>query len=184
MPPSPLEAHMPNTKRILFSGDGNTFSKNDVAYFSAASKNAGAKKVKFHSQPITLAAGFDEAVANGHFPPRPQLPQLPQLPPRNPRINKLRDGRYNSFKTWSGKLERQLSHLRGKPRRSESEGEIPQKTEVKSLHVDRYFDALEGPELDTLRVCGFYSFYPSFLVPFCCACLQSWNYGKKGFNSR
>ncbi|KAM7499732.1 hypothetical protein LguiA_024146 [Lonicera macranthoides] len=145
MPPSPLEAHISNTKRILLSDDGNTFFKNGVAYSSAASKNAGAKKVKFHSQPITMAAGFDEAVANGYFPPRPQFP------PRNPKINKLRDGRYNSFKTWSGKLERQLSHLRGKSRLSESEEEIPQKTEVKNLHVDRYFDALEGPELDTLR---------------------------------
>lgn len=158
MPPSPLEAHISNTKRVLFSDDGNTFFKNDVAYSSAASKNAGAKKVKFHSQPITTAAGFDEAVANGYFPPRPQFP------PRNPKINKLRDGRYNSFKTWSGKLERQLSHLRGKSRLSESEEEIPQKTEVKNLHVDRYFDALEGPELDTLRVCAFYFFYPFFLV--------------------
>ncbi|KAJ9553032.1 hypothetical protein OSB04_017077 [Centaurea solstitialis] len=93
---------------------------------------------KFHSQPIPTGVGFDEAVAAGKFP---------NGRPRNPRVNHLKDERYNSFKTWSGKLERQISTLRGKP---------PTKPPVstprsETLTVDRYFDALEGPELDTLR---------------------------------
>uniref|UniRef100_J3L059 Uncharacterized protein n=1 Tax=Oryza brachyantha TaxID=4533 RepID=J3L059_ORYBR len=45
-----------------------------------------------------------------------------------------RDRRYDSFKTWSGKLERQLTHLAGA-----------------GPEVDRFFAALEGPELDQLR---------------------------------
>nr|CAD1824079.1 unnamed protein product [Ananas comosus var. bracteatus] len=59
--------------------------------------------------------------------------------------------------TWSGRLERQLSNLRGKPQEVEEEEDL----EANSSHgaaqtdavpaVERYFDALEGPELDTLR---------------------------------
>ncbi|KAI3815793.1 hypothetical protein L1987_15475 [Smallanthus sonchifolius] len=76
---------------------------------------------KFHSQPIPTFA--------------------------NRQVRKLKDERYNSFKTWSDKLERQISTLRGKP-----PGE-PQVITPRSenLSIDRYFDALEGPELETLR---------------------------------
>ncbi|CAL1404822.1 unnamed protein product [Linum trigynum] len=75
----------------------------------------------------------------------------------NPAIRKLKDNRYDSFKTWSGKLERQISHLRGKPREEslpeDSVVHVLQKIDSNkdALPVDRYFDALEGPELDTLR---------------------------------
>lgn len=58
----------------------------------------------------------------------------------HPRI----DRRFDSFKTWSGQLERQLSNLRGIHPHKHSEFE--------NMPVDRYFAALEGPELDTLRV--------------------------------
>ncbi|KAB2092702.1 hypothetical protein ERO13_A02G044200v2 [Gossypium hirsutum] len=61
---------------------------------------------------------------------------------------KLKDKRFDSFKTWSGRLERQLSNLRGKPQEIESDSE---NIEPLPLPVDRYFDALEGPELETLR---------------------------------
>ncbi|KAL8544156.1 hypothetical protein ACS0TY_004622 [Phlomoides rotata] len=58
------------------------------------------------------------------------------------------DRRFDSFKTWSGQLERQFSNLRGNNRQTEQ----PNKhSEFENLPVDRYFDALEGPELDTLR---------------------------------
>lgn len=70
---------------------------------------------------------------------------------RNPALDRLRDARFDSFKTWSGKLERQLSHLRGKHVEQMPE-QVPHETEEnEALPVDRYFDALEGPELDTLR---------------------------------
>ncbi|KAK4489586.1 hypothetical protein RD792_005398, partial [Penstemon davidsonii] len=55
--------------------------------------------------------------------------------------HKVKYGKYDSFKTWSGKPERKISKLRSKH------------TELGNLPVDRYFDALEGPELDKLRDC-------------------------------
>ncbi|XP_071734099.1 S-type anion channel SLAH3-like [Rutidosis leptorrhynchoides] len=66
---------------------------------------------------------------------------------RTPRMSRLRDERYNSFKTWSGKLERQISTLQGKPQ-SEPSVITPRR---ENLPASRYFDALEGPELETLR---------------------------------
>ncbi|KAJ8539894.1 hypothetical protein K7X08_026283 [Anisodus acutangulus] len=68
-------------------------------------------------------------------------------PKRNPKINKLKDTRFDSFKTWSGRLERQLSVLRGK----EQDPISQPSPHIETIPVDRYFDALEGPELDTLR---------------------------------
>lgn len=129
MPPSPIEVHLPNTKRVAFRDDVELVGKNEPPTKSAT---------KFHSQPIPTGVGFQEAVAAGKFP---------NLPVRNHRIENLKDERYNSFKTWSGKLERQISTLRGKP-----PGEPPVNTpRSENVPVDRYFDALEGPELDTLR---------------------------------
>lgn len=126
MPPSPIESHI---KKVAFRDDVNLVGKNDVPTTSTT---------KFHSQPIPTGVGFD-AIAAGKFPNRPL---------RNPRIDHLKDERYNSFKTWSGKLERQISTLRGIPT-SEPVVNTPRS---ENLPVDRYFDALQGPELDTLRV--------------------------------
>lgn len=74
------------------------------------------------------------------------FPESPKLPRSN--TNKLKDARFDSFKTWSGRLERQLSLLRGK----EQEPASQPSPRIEIIPVDRYFDALEGPELDTLRV--------------------------------
>uniref|UniRef100_A0A0D9V189 Uncharacterized protein n=1 Tax=Leersia perrieri TaxID=77586 RepID=A0A0D9V189_9ORYZ len=67
-----------------------------------------------------------------------------------------RDRRYDSFKTWSGKLERQLTHLAGgEPDVTEEEDDgddAISSHHTKSMpQVDRFFAALEGPELDKLR---------------------------------
>ncbi|KAL9240500.1 hypothetical protein vseg_014710 [Gypsophila vaccaria] len=70
---------------------------------------------------------------------------------RSPYGDGSRDTRFDSFKTWSGKLERQLSHLRGKPTEPEPEHSRLGNDADGVLPVDRYFDALTGPELDTLR---------------------------------
>ncbi|XP_057798583.1 S-type anion channel SLAH2-like [Salvia miltiorrhiza] len=80
------------------------------------------KGVKFHSQPM----------------PKPCA------------INPVYDKRFDSFKTWSGKLERQFSNLRSKQYRQTEQPPSPS-PEFENLPVHRYFDALEGPELDTLR---------------------------------
>jgi hypothetical protein len=93
------------------------------------------KQTRFHSQPILHAS------------------QLLNEAPR--RADTTRDKRFDPFKTFSGRLERQLSNLRGRPldpidlespdsKISEETDQVP--------GTDRYFDALEGPELDTLRV--------------------------------
>ncbi|KAI3778169.1 hypothetical protein L2E82_07246 [Cichorium intybus] len=128
MPPSPMEIHLQNTKRVAFSPDVEFTRKNEPPTNQAT---------RFHSQPIPTGVGFEEALAAGKYPIRPV---------RNPKIDKLKDERYNSFKTWSGKLERNLSTLRGKP-----PTDPPVNTPRETVPVDRYFDALEGPELDTLR---------------------------------
>ncbi|VAH23469.1 unnamed protein product [Triticum turgidum subsp. durum] len=69
-----------------------------------------------------------------------------------------RDRRFDHFKTFSGRLERQLSSLRGVPQDIDvehgaaskiSEEDTNEDNEVPT--ADRYFAALEGPELETLR---------------------------------
>jgi len=72
-----------------------------------------------------------------------------------------RDRRYDSFKTFSGKLERQLTHLAGGgvPANTPEEEEVDdpedaissERTASVAPNVGRFFDALEGPELDKLK---------------------------------
>lgn len=70
------------------------------------------------------------------------------------RQDSLKDKRFDSFKTFSGKLERQISNLRGIAQPPVAEyvnaSEITEEDIIPA--VDRYFDALQGPELDTLKV--------------------------------
>ncbi|PWZ19360.1 S-type anion channel SLAH3 [Zea mays] len=66
-----------------------------------------------------------------------------------------RDRRYDTFKTFSGKLERQLTHLAGAPEVQEVRGddavEDATSRTTSMPKVDRFFAALEGPELDKLK---------------------------------
>ncbi|KAK3139669.1 hypothetical protein QOZ80_5AG0387460 [Eleusine coracana subsp. coracana] len=68
------------------------------------------------------------------------------------------DHRYDSFKTWSGKLERQITHLAGGPEFPDND--IDHEDDFTASHrttttsvpeVDRFYAALEGPELDQLK---------------------------------
>ncbi|TVU35868.1 hypothetical protein EJB05_17775 [Eragrostis curvula] len=91
------------------------------------------KQTRFHSQPILHPCSkTDEAR----------------------RCDSIRDKRFDPFKTFSGRLERQLSNLRGRPQEP-SDGVSPESTISEETDqvpdANRYFDALEGPELDTLR---------------------------------
>ncbi|KAK3163238.1 hypothetical protein QOZ80_1AG0001110 [Eleusine coracana subsp. coracana] len=74
-----------------------------------------------------------------------------------------RDKSFDSFKTWSGKLEKQIAthllgtrpHQQDEPSEQEEE-EDPGTGNASATHhtmprVQRFFAALEGPELDTLR---------------------------------
>ncbi|KAL3524349.1 hypothetical protein ACH5RR_017183 [Cinchona calisaya] len=148
MPPSPAGNHLRHAREVLFSGNNEKNFSNDVSDSASTTNYTGApqtKAAKFHSQPMPMDSTFHEAVGNRKSPCRPELPL------RNPAIDRLKDERYDSFKTWSGKLERQLSNIRGKHRENVHESNSQEKVEMENLPVDRYFDALQGPELDTLR---------------------------------
>ncbi|KAF0923504.1 hypothetical protein E2562_006391 [Oryza meyeriana var. granulata] len=94
------------------------------------------KQTRFHSQPILHLSKNDETRRCGDC---------------------TRDKRFDQFKTFSGRLERQLSNLRCRPAPEHMmNGEAPEpniaEEETEQVPAaDRYFDALEGPELETLR---------------------------------
>ena len=58
------------------------------------------------------------------------------------------DKKYDLFRTMSGKLERQISNLRGKP----IDTSLQDKEITESLTAERFLEALQGPELETLKV--------------------------------
>ena len=133
MPPSP--SHMTNTKKVLFD---------ELPDSTGAAKSASCelpKRAKFHSERLQArSAAIQSEISVSNLP-------------LNPSIRRPIDRRFDSFKTWSGKLERQITNLRGKPQRETGPDDVVLKnSDVDTLPVDRYFDALEGPELDTLRV--------------------------------
>lgn len=133
MTPTPEEIHLQNTKQVLF----DRLADSNCGAMSASCELP--KPAKFYSQPIRTTHNQQEMNTG----------DLPQ----NPNTRRLIDRRFDSFKTWSGKLEKQITHLRGKtPRQTGPEDVVLQNSEFETIPVDRYYDALEGPELDTLRV--------------------------------
>ncbi|KAG9152977.1 hypothetical protein Leryth_026313 [Lithospermum erythrorhizon] len=100
------------------------------------------KKSRFYSQPMTKCVALDGVASSSPCPAELLL--------RNLRVDRLKDKRYDSFKTWSGKLERQLT-LTGRCNDSSEYSDSQPRPDMETLPVERYFDALEGPELDTLR---------------------------------
>ncbi|KAL6291469.1 hypothetical protein ACE6H2_008979 [Prunus campanulata] len=118
MPSSPTGIHLHNSKNMIFS---------EIPNSSAATETAGSKlpkAVKFHSQPMPKSSALEEAISTGHFS-------------YHPSIERLKDKRFDTFKTWSGKLERQITLLRGKtPREAEPENANLQNAEVERLPAD------------------------------------------------
>ncbi|KAI9161785.1 hypothetical protein LWI28_020656 [Acer negundo] len=143
MPTSPTGGAqmIKDPKRVCFDVVGGN---SDSSSSSSSSSSGGAwlpKYAKSQSQPIRKGTLVEGSINH---------PTLVH----HPSIVRLKDNRFDSFKTWSGKLERQISNLRGRPRETKPEDDvIKQKSEMDScsLPVDRYYDALEGPELDKLR---------------------------------
>ncbi|VAH11360.1 unnamed protein product [Triticum turgidum subsp. durum] len=99
------------------------------------------KQARYHSQPSLVVRGGGE------------VPTVLRSD-----STRERDRRFDHFKTFSGRLERQLSSLRGVPQDIDveqgaaskiSEEDTDEDDEVPT--ADRYFAALEGPELETLR---------------------------------
>ena len=104
------------------------------------------KHARFHSQPCMLVRGGGEA----------------QAMPRSESTREW-DRQFDHFKTFSGRLERQLSILRGVVPHEPPTDDIERgaASKISEEHTDedndipsadRYFAALEGPELETLRV--------------------------------
>ncbi|GAB4858372.1 hypothetical protein Ancab_009844 [Ancistrocladus abbreviatus] len=133
MPTSPMGHHMTSNKAVIFSAHSQRLCMKDNLNASPPSEPWGARHARFYSQQIPKGITCAEATHSLQFPNY-------HAPPR------FKDRRFDSFKTLSAKVERQLLCSRGKP----VEPEIEQ-TEIEAMPVDRYFDALEGPELDTLR---------------------------------
>jgi len=74
----------------------------------------------------------------------------------HPEIKAFKDKRFDSFKTWSGSLNRKLLILRRKRQReTPQDGNNISRSTDRPLPIHRYYDALEGPELETLRVCAY-----------------------------
>ncbi|KAK7380422.1 hypothetical protein VNO78_32932 [Psophocarpus tetragonolobus] len=69
-----------------------------------------------------------------------------------PKDQAFKDKSFDSFRTWSGTLERKVSILRRKqPREASQDGSKNSTSTDGPLPVQRYFDALEGPELEILK---------------------------------
>ncbi|XP_073115087.1 S-type anion channel SLAH2-like [Elaeis guineensis] len=113
---------------------------------SSTSDLTQAKLGMFHSRSIPAGSSYGKTAAvgkvNGPFEDQQRMR----------RSYSSRDKRFDPFKTWSGRLERQLSNFRGKPQEPDVEADDLEIKEIEAVPaVERYFDALEGPELDTLR---------------------------------
>ncbi|CAH8385333.1 unnamed protein product [Eruca vesicaria subsp. sativa] len=93
--------------------------------FSRLEKRIGAKKITFHSKSMPRGSMFHDHEA----------------------LRNSKDKRYDLFRTMSGKLERQISNLRGKP----IDTSLQDKEITESLTAERFLDALQGPELETLK---------------------------------
>ncbi|KAG9448427.1 hypothetical protein H6P81_014555 [Aristolochia fimbriata] len=164
VPSSPGALCVEQTKKVLFSDEvDNKKKKEDLdrrlllrdSNSSASPGGDKPAKAKFHSQPMPSGTAYGKADHEKDQGVRRSEEGERQHPRTN--INYSRpngDSNFESFKTWSGKLERQLSHLvtRRPPTPRPGAGGPSRTTEVEAaVPVHRFFDALEGPELDTLR---------------------------------
>ncbi|KXG31513.1 S-type anion channel SLAH2 isoform X2 [Sorghum bicolor] len=125
-------------------------------------------KMVFRSQPIPAAPAEVDGAAMGHddFGRSASAPYAAATAPPAKVRRDSRDTSYDSFKTWSGKLEKQITtHLLGSSRLPPAQQQPQQGEETAEEddaaanerrnssvpRVQRFFAALEGPELDKLR---------------------------------
>lgn len=146
MPSSPAKFQMEQAKKVSFQPqkvgedpEGPIAQNSLNTSFNFARKKSR-KQAKSFSQPIPTGNSYAEAMASGDIPNAPDN-----------RSGGGKDKNYAYFKTRSGKLEHQLSRFRGKPQERDSEAINPGEHEIESLPAGRYFDALQGPELEILR---------------------------------
>lgn len=151
-----------------------------LSQFMCADHHARVAPADAHHHPVAVEEQQTEAVHSPRLIKQTRFHSQPILnlhPPSSKYVvdearrgdgSSTRDKRFDPFKTFSGRLERQLSNLRGRPQ-DPVDGMFPDSkiSEEETDQVpaaDRYFDALEGPELDTLRVSTKQQalFFPSF----------------------
>ncbi|RLN01203.1 S-type anion channel SLAH2-like [Panicum miliaceum] len=122
-----------------------------------AAQDTGSNSVRF-TQPDREAMMFRSQPIPG--PPPARLASRAGRSRSRAAVAMNWDRRYDSFKTWSGKLERQITHLTGGPdsfdddEGGEDVGDVigSHRTSATSVpEVDRFYAALEGPELDQLK---------------------------------
>ncbi|CAN6327111.1 unnamed protein product [Urochloa humidicola] len=139
-----------------------------AACASVRSDGGGVTTARVAPLPATETAPLPELLKQARHHSQPTLTIRAEEPPLQrlrtvSRSDSARDRRFDQFKTFSGRLERQLSNLRGvvplpqdaaaapeiEPADSKISEEETDDDEVPT--ADRYFAALEGPELETLR---------------------------------
>ncbi|KAK8955440.1 S-type anion channel SLAH3 [Platanthera guangdongensis] len=135
LPSSPSALDGERLKGVVFSDKTEPKAREVSANHGEGTNASGLpprKPTKFHSQPMHV--GFES---------------VNKFDQNLARKDRLKDNRYNSFKTWSGRLENQLSNLHGKSQEQISDLQDREAEILPAVH--RYFDALEGPELETLK---------------------------------
>lgn len=140
---------MPLSSEEVVQSHNTNFT--DGTAFTDAIPNSSSESNTAASQPSFPTKCYSQPMPKAH---NPEAPNGRTNFGNHPSMNRLKDNRFDPFKTFSGKLERQFSILRGKPPKQSVEENSSRNTD-RPLPVDRYFDALEGPELETLRVCDF-----------------------------
>ncbi|XP_068660140.1 S-type anion channel SLAH2-like [Aristolochia californica] len=148
VPASPGALSVEQTKKVLFRDDVERNLDKRLTDLNARSSPANIpkpEKTKYYSHSMPSGASYVQTNTQGKSVYRTQEQQ-------NFSNHRHDDSNYESFKTWSGKLERQISQLvTRKPQTPRPESGPSRTTQIEALPVDRFFDALEGPELDTLR---------------------------------
>lgn len=155
MPSSPSGLYYDRTRRFALSnnqvfsnGKSNLSNVSCAGDAAIASGGTTTSCHMFHSQPMRV--GNDAAeINNVHDYQHQQISSSSRFGETG---GTPKDKRFDPFKTFSGRLERQLSNLRGRPQQEPVPADADVGDgEIEILPVDRYFDALEGPELDTLK---------------------------------
>ncbi|RRT84371.1 hypothetical protein B296_00003732, partial [Ensete ventricosum] len=148
MPASPSAFDRERSKGIFESEKGGSDITNGKINhpISATGGLQQQNQSKFHSQPMPIG--------NSHSNTSPDIKILdsPECQQQISWNSRIKDERYDSFKTWFGKLGRQMCNLRGKPQEPEEVTDAKNAKPEAVPAVGRYFDALEGPELDKLKV--------------------------------
>jgi hypothetical protein len=137
LPASPRAFHVARTG----VDELQRYAIRDDASPAATARHPAGRRIMFPSQLMPAQGKNDDSAL--------------ALPPRMEEARTRGRNSYDSFKTWSGKLEKQIAHATHLLGSSRPEQEEEEEEETAGNHmpgVQRFFSALEGPELDTLRV--------------------------------